>query len=210
MIENNISTRLAHAQGRRDEEPNILLADDLVMLKDTKGISQIAQIASTGKRQAQGDAIKVLYEIGVRDPKLLLPHIQLLIDLLQSKNNRVVWGTLTALAAIVDIAPDSVTKHLLAILRAADEGSVIAKDQAMQILITMLTKPDFARIAVDHIFSRLETSAVNQLPMYAERVYLALDVRDHSQFHQILSGRLADNIPLSKRRRIETIIAKLS
>lgn len=205
----DIASRLANAMDRQDEEPNVLLADELAQTKDGRGIAQIAEIAAAGRKPAQNDAIKVLYEVGARDAVLLRPHVQLFLKQIHSRNNRMVWGSLTALAQIARIDADPIAENLDSILSAADGGSVIAKDQAVQILIALLRRPDLAAVATAHLFARLQAAAVNQLPMYAERIHAALDRPDQPQFRRILLQRLADDMPPSKRRRIEAVIKKL-
>lgn len=205
----DIASRLANAMDRQDEEPNVLLADELAQTKDGRGIAQIAEIAAAGRKPAQNDAIKVLYEVGVRDAVLLRPHVQLFLKQIHSRNNRMVWGSLTALAQIARIDADPIAENLDSILSAADGGSVIAKDQAVQILIALLRRSDLAAVATAHLFARLQAAAVNQLPMYAERIHAALDRPSQPQFRRILLQRLADDMPPSKRRRIEAVIRKL-
>lgn len=205
----DIASRLAHARDRRDEEPNVQLAAELAGSKDVDGIARVAEIAITGSRPAQNDAIKVLYEVGARNADLLRPHVRCFLQLMQSRNNRMVWGALTALAQLARVDADPIAANLDAILEAADAGSVIARDQAVQILIALKARPDLARDATAHLLARLKSAAVNQLPMYAERIHAVLEVQDYPEFRQVLTMRLADVMPQSKRRRIETIIRKL-
>lgn len=205
----DIASRLAHARGRRDEEPNVQLAEELAASGDVEGIARIAEIAITGSRPAQNDAIKVLYEVGARNADLLRPHLRGFLQLMQSRNNRMVWGALTALAHLARVDADPIADNLDAILEAADAGSVIARDQAVQILIALKAKPSLASGATAHMLARLRSAAVNQLPMHAEQIHAVLEAQDYPKFREVLTMRLADAMPQSKRRRIETIIRKL-
>lgn len=208
-VTGDIVSRLSRARGRRDEEPNVQLAEELARSNDVDGIARVAEIAITGGRQAQSDAIKVLYEVGARNAVLLRPHMQCFLQLIESRNNRMVWRAMTALAQLASVDADPIAANLDAILAAADTGSAIAKDQAMQILIALKARPDLARGATVHLLARLKSAAVNQLPMYAERIHGALEARDYPEFRKVLMMRLADHMPKSKRRRIETIMRKL-
>lgn len=204
-----LAERLAHAVGRRDEEPNIQLAAELAESKDANGIAQVANLVRAGSIAQQNDAIKVLYEIGAREASLLRPHTQLFLEKIHSANNRMVWGALTALAEICRIDPEAIAANLDSILAAADAGSVIAKDQAIQILLGLLVRPQFAEIARAHLLERLETAAVNQLPMYAERMAFIWNPDDYPGLAETLARRLTDDMSTSKRRRIEKVIKKL-
>lgn len=208
-VTGDIASRLSHASGRRDEGPNVQLAEALAGSKDVDGIARVADIAITGSRQAQQDAIKVLCEVGVRDADLLRPHLQCFLQLIESRNNRMVWGALTALAQLARVDAIPIAANLDAILAAADAGSVIARDQAGQILIALKARPDLAGTATAHLLARLKSAAVNQLPMYAERIHAVLEAQDYPDFRAVLMIRHADHMPESKRRRLETIIRKL-
>jgi hypothetical protein len=205
----DIERRLASASGRRDEAPNIALAEELYRDHSPAGIAFVADILETGNREKQSDAIKVLYDIGARDPHLIVPHTQCFLKHIRSRNNRLVWGALTALAEICEIEPGSIGANLDAILAAADSGSVIAKDQAIQILITLKSDPDYAQTATGHLFERLQSAALNQLPMYAERVSAALQPADRQRFLSILIDRISDDMPESKRKRLQKVIVKV-
>ena len=98
--------KLAYSLGRNDEEPNIDLAKKLVKSKNKKGIKEIVNVLSNSKEQIANDCIKVLYEIGELEPKLISEYAGDFIQLLQSKNNRLVWGAMTALSKIVSHNPD--------------------------------------------------------------------------------------------------------
>ena len=95
----NILNRLAHFQNRRDEEPNLILARELAEARDTAGIREIAENLWNENAEVQSDCIKVLYEIGASEPGLIAGYAGEFLKLLGSKNNRLVWGGMTALAA---------------------------------------------------------------------------------------------------------------
>ena len=90
--------RLASSLGRRDEVPNQELARDLAARKDKAGIREIAENLWNKDKNIQADCIKVLYEVGYLEPKLIADYAEDFVKLLRSKNNRLVWGGMTALA----------------------------------------------------------------------------------------------------------------
>src|SRR5688572_19087149 len=126
--------RLASSQNRRDEVPNQELARDLAARKDKKGIGEIAAGLHHAKADVQADCIKVLYEVGAVEPSLIAPYAEEFVKLLTSKNNRLVWGGMTALAAIAETQAAELYKHLDAIKAATDDGSVITVDNGIRAL----------------------------------------------------------------------------
>src|SRR3990172_4979867 len=130
----SIITSLASSLGRRDEVPNQELARALAARKDKAGIREIAENLWNKDKNIQADCIKVLYEIGYLEPKLVADYAGDFVKLLRSKNNRLVWGGMTALAEVAKASPDAVFKHLDEIKKAKETGSVITVDNAISAL----------------------------------------------------------------------------
>ena len=84
--------KIATRRGRRDEGPNIDLAGELAEARDQKGIAEIAAGLRSPDPRVRSDCIKVLYEIGHRDPGLIAAHVDDFAELLRSGQNRMVWG----------------------------------------------------------------------------------------------------------------------
>lgn len=206
-----IESLLATALGRRDEAPNIELAERIVQSNEQRAVAALAAILETGGRAAQQDALKVLYEIGERQPPLILHQLPVLIGTLTSKNNRLVWGGLTALAKLSNLAPDKIFPHLDKVLNAADAGSVIAKDRAIDILVGLADTAAYCNEVMPIIVKRLKTSAVNQLPMYAEKVARLTLARPHTDtIIHTMESRLNEPMSPAKKKRIEKVINSLS
>src|SRR5215510_2886233 len=127
----SVLNRLAHALNRRDEVPNQELARDLATKKDKKGIREIAENLWNKDKNIQADCIKVLYEIGIIEPILIADYTEDFVKCLRSKNNRLVWGGMTALAEVAKANPDAVFKNLDVIQKAKETGSVITVDNAI-------------------------------------------------------------------------------
>lgn len=163
-----VEERLASALDRNDEAPNIALAVEIAANKDPTTVAALVDILSTGKKPARHDTIKVLYEIGTREPDLIAPHIDDIASHLTSKDNRMVWGALTALDSVAKTHSEAIAPLLATILEAADHGSVIAKDKAMSILLSLSQIPTHQEHALKTFDARLRNAAPNQLPMYCE------------------------------------------
>lgn len=200
--------KLASALGRNDERPNVELAEALAVKPDAVAVAELAGALATGSTAVSNDAIKVLYELGARRPELVAPHARAFLTLLGGKNNRNIWGALQAIEAITQVVPDVVLAQLPAILAAADKGSVIAKDKAVQIL-AKLAAAGHAEVALPVLLERVEAAAPNQFPMYAEAASVAIDAEHRERLRQILETRLGRIEASAKRARVEKVLRRM-
>jgi len=202
--------RLASALGRGDEAPNIALAEAVAAAGDTGAMAELAALTASGTAAERSDAIKVLYEVAARAPALAVPNARCFLALARGRNNRLAWGGLTALAHIATVEREVIAENLAEILDAADAGTVIAKDQAMRILVALAADPAHRAEAMTYLLTRLEEAAPNQFPMYAELVWSTRpDDEMGERFLVILEDRLRGDMAPSKRRRVETLYARV-
>lgn len=207
---NTVLTKLASALGRRDEVPNQLLAKQLAAKKDKKSIKELVGNLTNKNKSIQNDCIKVLYEIGELNPSLIAEYANTFIDLLDSKNNRLQWGAMTAIDAVTLENPKAIFSSLSKIVKAADKGSVITNDHAVNILIKLCSDKKYSSKAFPLLINKLAQSPTNQLPMYAERAMPIITDNNKAQFIKALSSRLEDIDKDSKRKRVEKVILKVN
>src|SRR5512139_1924400 len=132
--------RIAYYQNRRDEVPNQELAKELAAKKDRKGIREIAANLWNKHSQVQSDCLKVLYEIGYLQPELIAPYTDDFLKLLHSRNNRLVWGAMIALTTVADLKADAIYRHVADIKHITDRGSVITRDNGVQVLALVASR----------------------------------------------------------------------
>lgn len=205
----NVIEHLSSSLGHKDEMPNIELAKLIVKENNKAAIKELIGGLSHVAKPIQSDCIKVLYEIGTLNPLLISPYIKNLLALLTNKNNRLQWGGMAALHSITYIKHEIVFEHLPDILSAAEKGSVITRDYAVNILITLANRPSCDEQVFPILMEQLMKAPTNQLPMYAERVSSIITDKNKNIFSDILQIRLRDVQKESKRKRIEKIIRKL-
>lgn len=209
-----ILDNLATSLGRRDEVPNQLLATEIVRSKDKKSVMELVDNLANKNKAIQSDCIKVLYEIGERDPGMLAAHYKAFGDLLESKNNRLVWGAMTALDTIASVKPKEIFSLLGKILRAADEGSVITRDHAVGILIKLASEKQYAAKCFPLLLEQLLTCPNNQLPMYAEQslalVGGGLSLTMKAELERVLTKRLSGLEKESQKARVAKVLKRLS
>ena len=205
----SILNQLASALGRRDEAPNSELAAAIAEKNDQKAVTELVAGLQHKSKDIQSDCIKVLYEAGERNPKLIAPHAPIFVDLLESRNNRLQWGAMTALSALTASDPDAVYKALPKVIAAADKGSVITNDQCVAILIKLATIQKYSDAAFSLLLERLRTCSTNQLPMYAENAAPIVTSGQKAAFVQTLTDRLSEIEKESKRKRVEKVLKKM-
>jgi hypothetical protein len=204
-----VADRLAGALDRRDEEPNVALADELAATSNETGIAELVALVRTGTPRQRNDAMKVLYEVGARSPDLIGTYCPEFIEALGSKTNRQIWGAMTALNAVAEIRAAEIAAELPKVIEAADRGSVIAKDRCTSLLVK-LARSGYAEKAVPILVDRLKDAAPNQFPTYAEETASVITPEEKPGFIAVLRGRLDGIVQKAKRERMEKLLAKLN
>jgi predicted transcriptional regulator len=206
----SVLDKLASALGRNDERPNVALAEALAAEPDPDAIRELMGAVAAGSAATRHDAIKVLYELGERRPELFgTADVAAFFATLTSRSNRLVWGGMSALAAVAGAHHELVSKRLPEILAAADKGSVIAKDKAMAILVTLAGK-GHAKDVLPILLQRLADAAPNQFPTYAEEVATVMDAAHRPRLIAIIEKRLPKVVGEAKVRRLEKLLRKLA
>lgn len=206
----SVLSKLASSLNRKDEAPNQSLAKQLASKADKKAIQELIDNLNNKSKAIQRDCIKVLYEIGERKPQLIAEYVKEFISLLDSKNNRLQWGAMTAISSIALETPKIVAAALPKILSVSNKGSVISKDQAVHVLIKLSSIKRYKEIAFPLLIKELSKSPTNQLPMYAEKAQPVITDKNKRLFVKTLTSRLDDIEKDTKRKRRERVIKKFS
>lgn len=206
----SIIDKLSTSLNRRDEIPNQELAKIIAASNDKIAVKELIQNLKNKNKGIQGDCIKVIYEIGFTKPTLIADYSKELIGLLDTKNNRLQWGAMTALDTITNENPKVIYKALGKIIAVADQGSVITNDHCVGILIKLCSIKPYAEDAFVLLLERLKISPTNQLPMYAEKALPIITDKNKANFIKLLTTRLPEIEKDTKRVRVEKVIKKIS
>jgi hypothetical protein len=206
----SIINKLATSLNRRDEIPNQELAKQIAGDNDKHALNELFELLNGKNKAIQSDCIKVIYEIGMLKPKLLVAYSKELIALLDDKNNRLQWGAMTALDTFTNEAPDVIYNALGKIIDVADKGSVITNDHCVGILIKLCDSKAYADDAFALLNERLMNCPTNQLPMYAENALPIINDKNKATFLKTLHSRLGEIEKDTKRSRVEKLIKKLN
>lgn len=198
--------RIAHFQGRRDEVANVQLARDLASRKDKAGIREIAAGLSHKHPGVQADCVKVLYEIGAVSPELVAGYLPDFLALLKRRDNRLVWGGMTALSAVAMARPSEIYAHRREILEAMAAGSVITVDAGILALsVAAASSPARRRGILPHLIQHLRSCRPKDVPQHAEKILVAVDRAAGSAFLRVLKGRLKELSP-SQQARVRKVV----
>jgi hypothetical protein len=198
--------RIAHFQGRRDERPNQELAHSLARGRDREGIREIARNLHHPNRNVQSDCLKVLYEVGYRDPSLIAGYVEEFLDLVRSKYNRMVWGAMIALATISPLKPGAIANRLDEVVRAVEGGTLITVVWGVRVLATVAGSERRSRAQALPVLKRvLRSCNPRDVPLHAESILSRIDLADRKPVLGILAARQPELTPAQAGRLRRTL-----
>ena len=201
--------KLACKRGRIDELPNIELAEYLCKNNDADGIKEIVDGFKGPDKATANDCIKVLYEIGERKPELISGYANEFISCLRSKNNRLAWGSMTALAKIAELAPGPIFEKLPVVIAAYKEGSVITVDNSISVFAALCKAGDnYAETILPIIINHLKTCRPKDVPQHSERASVCFKNKNAAAFIEILEQRLP-HLAQAGQVRVNKLLKKL-
>ena len=201
---------LASSIGRRDDNPNQELAKEIIRLKQYDWVKELVGNLNHKDKNIQSDSIKVLYEIGERGAaNMISPYCFEFGEVLTSKNNRMVWGAMTALDMIASVYPKGVRDLLPTIARAIDKGSVITIDHGVGILAKLASIEQYADSAFPLLIEQLKRCPIKQLPTYIEKSEMAINEHNHNLFINLIHSRLPEVDNDSQKTKLNKALNRL-
>ncbi|MGD6849303.1 hypothetical protein [Rossellomorea aquimaris] len=186
----SVVNQLASRLNRNDEEPNIELAHTLANEENHAGIEEIIENLSSKDKKVQHDCIKVAYEIGQVKPELIRKYAQTFIELLKSRNNRLVWGGMTALSTITEESSETIMAHLHTIKSAMKIGSVITIDKGVLTLAKLAAvSKENNDVIFPFLLEHLENCRTKEVPQHSESTMLAVTDENREGFLNVLRKR---------------------
>ncbi len=212
MINKDLSVinLIATSLNRKDEKPNEDLAMEIIRSKRVDWIKELVENLENRDTNIQNDCIKVLYEIGEHGAAgLIAPYCSVFGDILQSKNNRLVWGAMTALDSIAMIAHKEIFGILPLVISTINKGSVITKDHGVGILAKLSSFSDYSNTVFPLLLEQLKTCPSKHLPMYAEKSMIAINSTNKDLFIKLIQARLPEMEKNSQRQRINKVVRSI-
>lgn len=195
---------------RRDDKPNKRLAQQIVQAYAADWVKELVDNLHHPDKNIQSDCIKTLYEIGeLGAADLIAPYVGEFVGLLSSKNNRMVWGAMSALDTIAPVNPSEVFGSLSQIVVAIDSGSVITKDHGVGVLATLSGIEEYKEIALPLLFEQLRTCVAKQLPQYAEKAAAVVAEESINMLISIIHERFEEVETDTRKKRLTKILKQL-
>ena len=201
--------KLACKLGRNDETPNIDLAEELCRNNDVAGVKEIVDGFIGADKAVANDCIKVLCEIGERKPELIAGYVNEFISLLRSKNNRLAWGSMTALAKITDHAPKQIFDRVSVVTAAYEDGSVITVNNSISVFAGLCKVDEsYAKKVLPILVNHLQKCRPKDVPQHAERASVCFSSDNANEFIEVLENRMSYLTP-PQQNRINKLLRKL-
>ncbi len=201
----NIIDLLASTQGLKGSEANIVLAQKLAASENHEGIKELVENLFNKDKRIKSDCIKTLYEIGYIKPRLISDYYKEFLKLLTSKNNRLIWGSMIAIASIADLRPKEIFTELKLIMQTIKKGSVITVDAGIEILAKLNTNPDYFNTIDPLLFEQLWRCPIKQLPMYFEKLLICINHKNKEIYLSIIEKRMYECERDSQKKRLEKV-----
>ncbi len=200
---------LSTFQDTNDQQPNIDLAEKLAESKDKDTIDEIAENMNSEFKSIAGDCIKVMYEIGKINPELITEYFDTFIGLLSSKNNRMVWGAMYAVAQTAPYRIKQADENFETILYAYKKGSAITVDNSI-VVFAHIAKADVSNSqkAYNIIINHLKKCRAKDVPQHSEKAFLCVSEKNCGDFSNALEQRL-DELSASQQGRVKKILKRI-
>jgi hypothetical protein len=189
----SVLNKIAFYQNRCDETEN------------KKGIKEIAMNLNHKDKSVQSDCLKVLYEIGYLKPELIADYVHEFLALVNSKNNRMVWGAMIALATIADKKPNEIYTQLDTLTTAINTGTLITTVWGTKALAKVAAaNKTYKQKIFPHLMAQLRKCIPRDVPMHAESILPAVDADNKQEFLNIIATRKPEMTPTQQARLKKT------
>ncbi|MCF8358313.1 MAG: hypothetical protein K9H26_06115 [Prolixibacteraceae bacterium] len=200
---------LASQQGHRGSEANITLARQIAETDNKTAIKELVENLSNKDKRIQSDCIKVLYETGYIKPELIAGYAEDFIGLLKSKNNRLVWGAMVALATLTELNHQKVFASLNAIYETIQNGSVITVDAGIELLAKLNKHDVYSGKTEPLLIEQFWKCPIKQLPQYIEKSMICINKKNEEIFINIIEKRKPECTAVSQVKRLDKALKQL-
>lgn len=200
---------LSSSQNQKGNVANIALAEQIALNNDAQAVKELVDNLNNRNKNIQSDCIKTLYELGYRNPSMIAPYCRNFINLLGSKNNRLIWGGMIALASIAEIKHIELFKSIDLIMQTINKGSVITIDNGVEILAKLNTYDAYFDVCDPLLAEQLWQCPIKQLPMYIEKTLASINIKNKSIYQSIVEKRKSETENASQLKRLEKALKQI-
>ncbi len=199
---------LSSALGQKDQAPNHQLARRIVAGEFSAG-ELVAFFETRPHPDEQKDAILTLAYVAEQSPDLMVPYVDFLLQNFHSKINRVVWGSMIALAHIASKIPDKMYQSLPAVIDAMHATTVVGRDHGFKILVVCYGQEKYREDVFALILEEILLAPSNQVGQYVER-FIEVILPEHTDvLKKVLEELRKELTDPHHLRRLEKNLRKL-
>jgi hypothetical protein len=200
---------IAYYQNQRGEESNQILAKRLADEEDFEGIAEIVENLNNKNKSIASDCVKALYELGYLRPDLIARYVDDFLELLSSKNNRMVWGAMIALATIATYKPHEIAAKYDELKNVMENGSVITVVWGARMIGNLVgTAPEYEELVMPYVTNLLNTCIPRDVATHGEALLPMITDQNEEIFRQIFESRMED-MSAAQARRMRSVIKKI-
>lgn len=200
---------LSSSLGQKGNEANISLAKEIAETENHEAIKELVDNLKNKNTKIQSDCIKTLYETAYIKPEMIAKYYPEFIELLSSKNNRLVWGSMIALSTITDLKHKEIFSSIDLISEIVKKGSVITIDCGVEIYAKLNKRPDYHGKVEPLLLEELWHCPIKQLPQYMEKSVISINSQNKEIFQKIINVRKSECDNDSQIQRLEKVLKKI-
>jgi hypothetical protein len=202
--ERELLNRLAVSMSRTDEMPNLELAADLVLYEDAQAVGLLVGVVERHDLEHAPDAARVLCEVGLRAPHLLLEHAERLLALCDESQRDVLPYTMYAFSPVAHRHAEALwdMRDLFwSALADLSQPADMAQAGAVRLLSALCAAgPDYARTLAGGLVDLLGKCMPKDVAFFAEAVLPALGTAHSHRAKPVLDRRMKELTPAEVAR----------
>ncbi|MFS4455473.1 hypothetical protein [Maribacter sp. 2304DJ31-5] len=197
--------KLSSSLGQKGNDANIALAKEIAEIENKNAIKELVENLKNMDKKIQADCIKTLYETAYIKPNLISDYYAEFLELLSSKNNRLVWGGMIALGTISDIKSKEIFESIELISSTVNKGSVITVDAGVEIYTKLNKYSEFQDKVENLSTDQLWKCPVKQLPKYMEKSTISINEKNKEIYQKIINERMSECEKESQIKRLDKV-----
>ena len=201
--------RIAFYRNIRNEIPNQELAREFARSNNSLGIHEIAGYLFDKNPSVASDCIKVIYETGYIKPELIQEYTDIFLQLLESKNNRMVWGGMIALSTVAYLRAEQIFNKIDLVLETIKKGTLITEVSGIKTIAIISTVSNtYKEKLLPALFDYLEKCRPID---FASRVETTIPVISSSEEKEILNSVIklkSNELSCAQIRKLNTVLNK--
>lgn len=201
---------LSSSLGQKGNDANIVLAKEIAETENYNAIKELVNNLNNKDKKIQGDCIKTLYETAYIKPEMIADYYSNFLDLLTSKNNRMVWSGMIALLIITDLKPKEIFSSLDLIMETVKNGSVITIDCGVGILAKLNKHKEFFDTIDPLLIDQLWRCPIKQLPQYLEKSVISITNLNKEIYQNIIETRKPECDKSSQLKRLDKVLKNIN